>query len=109
MLMEPRPSTRARRRRLAGSTVNLSLTPKRQIEAEEYAGAVNRMVRALGRRGEAGDVQALIALSAVRKETALVMTRVAYKLRDEHGYSWGEIGLAYGISRQAAQQRWGRS
>jgi hypothetical protein len=26
-----------------------------------------------------------------------------------HGYSWAEIGLRLGISRQAAQQRWGTS
>jgi hypothetical protein len=24
-----------------------------------------------------------------------------------HGYSWPEIGVRLGISRQAAQQRWG--
>ena len=24
-----------------------------------------------------------------------------------HGYSWAEIGARLGISRQAAQQRWG--
>jgi len=27
----------------------------------------------------------------------------------EHGYSWAEIGYRLGITRQAAQQRWGTS
>ena len=26
-----------------------------------------------------------------------------------HGYSWAEIGYRLGITRQAAQQRWGTS
>ncbi len=28
-------------------------------------------------------------------------------LRTRHGYSWADIGARLGITRQAAQQRWG--
>jgi DNA-binding XRE family transcriptional regulator len=29
------------------------------------------------------------------------------ELRARHGYSWADIGLRLGVTRQAAQQRWG--
>jgi hypothetical protein len=41
-------------------------------------------------------------------ETAIDAAKAAKGLRD-HGYSWAEIGYRLGLTRQAAQQRWGTS
>lgn len=87
---------------------NQPLSPKREIESQEYARIVSAFVRALTRRGLAGDIQALIALSQCRSQISEAMQATAVTLRTEHGYSWGEVGLAFGVSRQAARQRWGR-
>ncbi len=84
---------------------NQELTPNREIEAGEYQRIVLAFVRALAKRGQAGDIQALIALAQIRKDTAGAMHDVAVALKVDHGYSFGEIGRAFGITRQAAQQR----
>lgn len=91
-----------------GSGANRSLTPKRQREAAELAGAAARMLRALSRRAEAGDVQALVCLRDLDRTMGLEQLRAAHGLNVQHGYSWAEIGLACGISRQGAFQRWGK-
>jgi hypothetical protein len=35
-----------------------------------------------------------------------ILCQVVTRLHDD-GYSWAEIGLRLGVTRQAAQQRWG--
>ena len=35
------------------------------------------------------------------------ITEAITGLRARHGYSWADIGMRLGITRQAAQQRWG--
>lgn len=91
-----------------GNGANRSLTPKRQRDAAEVASAAARMLRALSRRAEAGDVQALVCLRDLDRTMGLEQLRAAHGLNVQHGYSWAEIGLACGISRQAAFQRWGK-
>ena len=88
---------------------NQRLSRERVIESQEYARIVGAFVRALTKRGLAGDIQALIALSDCRKQISEAMAETAVALRVEHGYSWGEVGLAFGVTRQAARQRWGKS
>ncbi|MTK02443.1 hypothetical protein [Micromonospora sp. CP22] len=95
------------------STVKKSLTPripvqKRRevVENTEFAAFARRIIRAHGRRVATGDVEALrdlVALSTVIDEA---ITDAVVGLRS-FGYSWAEIGQRLGISRQAAQQRWG--
>ncbi|BCJ59008.1 MULTISPECIES: hypothetical protein [Micromonospora] len=94
-------------------TVKPTLTPnvprqKRRdiVENDEFAAFARRIIRAHGRRVATGDVEALrdlVALSAVIDEA---ITDAVVGLR-AFGYSWAEIGQRLGISRQAAQQRWG--
>ncbi len=79
------------------------------MEAAEYASFLARCVRALGRRAEAGDVEALRELATLRRVVNQTRDIAASALHDKQGWSWSEIALALGISRQAAQQRWGRS
>ena len=92
-----------------GFSDNQPLSRERVIESQEYARIVGAFVRALTKRGLAGDIQALIALSDCRKQISEAMAETAVALRVEHNYSWGEVGLAFGVTRQAARQRWGKS
>ncbi len=99
------------------SNVNQTLTPQPPtalpkprrrpvVENDEYAGFVRRIIRAHARRVASGDVEALtdmVALSSLLDES---ISQAVTGLR-AHGYSWADIGTRLGISRQAAQQRWG--
>lgn len=93
-------------------TVKASLTPaprqKRHevIENDEFAGFARRIIRAHGRRVATGDVEALRDLVALSATLDNATTDAVVGLRS-FGYSWAEIGSRLGISRQAAQQRWG--
>ncbi|MGW0503039.1 hypothetical protein [Micromonospora sp. NPDC003241] len=88
-------------------TSNVPRQKRRDIvENDEFAAFARRIIRAHGRRVATGDVEALrdlVALSAVIDEA---ITDAVVGLR-AFGYSWAEIGQRLGISRQAAQQRWG--
>jgi hypothetical protein len=67
---------------MSRSSVKAALTPKQRrrdvVENDEYAGFIRRIVRAYGRRVSNGDIEAL-----------------------------REIATRIGVTRQAAQQRWG--
>jgi hypothetical protein len=91
-------------------SVNRRLTPKRRravVENDDYAAFVRRVVAAYGRRVAAGDVEALAAMTALSADLDQAIGQAVTGLR-AHGYSWAEIGLRLGITRQAAQQRWGQ-
>lgn len=93
------------------SGVKDALTPKRAgpvVETAEYAAFVRRILKAYGRRLAVGDVDALPDLLALAGEVDAVIGKAVAGLR-EAGYSWGEIGAGLGTSKQAAQQRFGRS
>jgi hypothetical protein len=93
------------------STVKTRLTPKRprrQVENDEYAAFVRRVLRAYSRRVGGGDMEALSLLVGLADEIDAAMAEAVKGLR-AHGYSWSEIGARLGISRQAVQQRWGSS
>jgi hypothetical protein len=80
----------------------------RDVETPEYAGFARRILRAMGRRVGAGDIAALPELVALRDELDAVIGESVAALRSEpHCYSWQEIADRLGVSRQAAQQRWG--
>ena len=105
---KPARRTRTRPAQNGGFSDNHPLSRERVIESQEYARIVGAFVRALTKRGLAGDIQALIALSDCRKQISEAMAETAVALRVEHNYSWGEVGLAFGVTRQAARQRWGQ-
>jgi hypothetical protein len=90
-------------------TVKAALTPKRprrQVENDEYAAFARRVLQAYARRVGDGDVEALIILTGLAEEIGTAIARAVNGLR-AFGYSWAEIGSRLGITRQAAQQRWG--
>ena len=90
-------------------TVKARLTPKwlrRQVENDEYGAFVRRVLRAYSRRVGDGDVEGLVLLVGLAEGIDAAMAEAVKGLRG-HGYSWTEIAARLGISRQAAQQRWG--
>ena len=93
------------------SRVKARLTPnrrRRSVESDESGAFVRRVLHAYGRRVQDGDVEALVLLIGLAEEIDAAMSEAVKGLR-AHGYSWAEIGARLGISRQAAQQRWGSS
>ena len=91
------------------SGVNTPLTAKRRrrvVENDQYAAFLGRVIDAYSRRVASGDIEALTAMAALagRLEDA---TRQAIIGLRAFGYSWADIGSRLGITRQAAQQRWG--
>ena len=55
-----------------------------------------------------GDVEALALTANLASEIDNALAEAVKGLRAS-GYSWDEIGSRLGITRQAAQQRWGTS
>ncbi|WP_446212220.1 hypothetical protein [Micromonospora sp. IBSANI012] len=76
------------------------------VENDEFAAFARRIIRAHGRRVATGDVEALRDLTALSTVIDQAITDAVIGLR-AFGYSWAEIGSRLGITRQAAQQRWG--
>ncbi len=93
------------------SGVKARLTPtrrRRPVENDEYARFIRRVVRAHSRRVAGGDVDALADMTGLAAELDEAIGQAVIGLRGA-GYSWAEIGSRLGVTRQAAQQRWGRS
>jgi hypothetical protein len=94
----------------AQANVNNSLTPnrpKRVVENEEYAAFLRRVIRAYSRRVAAGDIEAITTMTAIAAEMDTAIRDAITGLRSGSGYSWADIALRLGVTRQAAQQRWG--
>ena len=107
--MTDRPSTGAPR--ASRSTVNGSLTPNRRrrpVENDEYAAFTRRVLRAYARRVASGDVDALADMTGLAAERDEVISQAVTGLRIA-GYSWAEVAARLRVTRQAAQQRGGRS
>jgi hypothetical protein len=79
---------------------------RRVVENDEFAAFVRRVVRAHGRRVGTGDVEALADLVALSDHVDHAIGQAVRGLRG-FGYSWTEIATRLGVTRQAAQQRWG--
>ena len=93
------------------AAVKNPLTPSRAgrlVENDEYAAFARRVLRAYARRIADGDVEALTLMLGLSAEIDDAISQAVQGLRGL-GYSWAEIGSRLGITRQAAQQRWGRA
>jgi hypothetical protein len=91
--------------------VNTALTAKRRprpvVENDAYTAFTRRVLAAHGRRiGRDGDVDALAQLVNLGDDIETAVQDAVTGLRG-YGYSWAEIARRLGITRQAAQQRWG--
>jgi hypothetical protein len=91
------------------SPVNNSLTANRRrrvVENDEYAAFLHRVIRAYSRRVAAGDIEAITLMADTAREIDIAMRDAITGLRAT-GYSWADIALRLGVTRQAVQQRWG--
>ncbi len=81
---------------------------RRVTENDEYAAFARRVLRAWARRVAAGDIDAVADLAAAARELDDALRDAVAGLRGK-SYSWAEIATRLGVTRQAAQQRWGGS
>jgi len=103
------PSTGHGHRSGSKNSVKRALTPKRSrpvVENDAYAAFAHRIMTAYARRIATGDVDALPLLTGLSADIDTAIQAAVTGLR-QRGYSWAEIGARLGITRQAAQQRWG--
>jgi hypothetical protein len=92
-----------------GSSVKAGLTPNRRpraVENDDFASFVRRVIRAYARRVASGDVDALADMTGMATDLDGAITQAVTGLR-KAGYSWAVIAGRLGVTRQAAQQRWG--
>jgi hypothetical protein len=79
---------------------------KRQVETHDYAAFARRIIKAHAKRVADGDIEALRGLLALSSEVDAAVAEAVQGLR-RFNYSWSEIATRLGVSRQAAQMRWG--
>lgn len=79
---------------------------KRSYEAPDMLAMIQRVTRALVRRAEEGDLEALTAIAEAERTMHAALDRAIRAAHDGPcAYSWTEIGRELHITRQAAQQR----
>ncbi|SDL04813.1 hypothetical protein SAMN05216298_2459 [Glycomyces sambucus] len=78
------------------------------VENKDFNAFARRIIRAYGRRVAEGDVDALPELIQLSASVDEAITNAVKGLRS-FGYSWSEIADRIGMTRQAAQQRWGKA
>ena len=78
------------------------------VENDQYTAFCVRILRAAGRRVADGDVEALPDLARLQQELDQALAAAVTGLRG-FGYSWADIASRLGVTRQAAQQRWGNT
>ena len=77
-------------------------------DIEEWGAFLERILRATERRVGNGDIEGLAAIARVQAIAEETMQRSVDRLRAAPwDYSWADVGRALGITRQAAQQRFG--
>ena len=95
---------------LAATTVSIlrrhPTVPWWPVDNDEYASFARRVLRAYARRVAIGDIDALTTMTDLSAEIDTAIGQAVTGLRG-FGYSWADIGARLGITRQAAQQRWG--
>lgn len=83
---------------------------RREREAPEVGAMALRVMRALVRRAEAGDWEALEQLAMIEQVAASATGEALTRMQAGTGgngvaYSWAELGSVLGVTRQSAQQR----
>ncbi len=97
---------------MSESTVKPGLTrkpakrAKHTVENPQFAAFARRILRAYARRIAAGDIEALSSMVLFGAEVDSAL-REAVRGLHGFGYSWTDIAARLGVSRQAAQMRYG--
>jgi len=80
-----------------------------KVETPEYLAMLERLIRAAGARvGDADEVD-LAELVKLRDTLDQAIDNAVTIQRVRWGRSWSEIGRGLGITKQAAQQHYGRA
>lgn len=79
-------------------------TRRREREAPEIGAMARRVTRALRRRAEGGDTEALEELLKLSREVDVEIQAAGAALH-RFGYSYTELGNVCGTTRQAARAR----
>ena len=78
------------------------------VETTAFIAMLRRMLRAAGRRVAEADEVELAELADLRAELDSVIDTAVASWR-ARGESWATVGAALGVTKQAAQQRYGRT
>jgi hypothetical protein len=81
---------------------------KRAVETADFAEMMKRMVQAHAKRVAEGDLADLADFLDIAALLDAELAHAVREMRVRLGWSWADIGTAAGITRQAAQQRWGK-
>jgi hypothetical protein len=85
------------------------MSASKRVENDEFRAAIARMIRAYGERVADADDFDLGEMVTLRDDLERAINAAITGQRATYGYSWSVIGNALGITRQAAQQRYGAS
>lgn len=85
--------------------MNTNRAPR--TEADEFGAFARRILRAYSRRVADRDIDGLAGLAQLRDDVDGAIVAAVAGLQAA-GYSWTDIGRTLGITRQAAQQRYGK-
>jgi hypothetical protein len=88
-------------------TENRGSRPGGRSDNAAYLSFVRRVLRGYARRVGSGDTDDLPELVSLRSEVDELITRAVRELRVSAGLSWAQIAAGLGVTRQAAQQRYG--
>ncbi|MBF6483833.1 hypothetical protein IU431_06635 [Nocardia otitidiscaviarum] len=88
-------------------TVNDALTYGGDLGFSEFAPFIRRVLVEWAREVALSDPDAFAEMVDIAAEFTDALAPTARALRKAGGFSWAEIAEPLGISRQAAQQRWG--
>lgn len=80
----------------------------RERDTSEYSKMMGRMLRAYSKRVGDADPEDLAEMLEVYAQFGAAIQDAVTSQRQRHGTSWADIGRGAGITRQAAQQRWGQ-
>lgn len=69
---------------------------------------LRRMVKGLGRRIADGDPADLADAIRLQRELDSVIREAVAGMREQAGFSWQQLADELGVSKQAAQQKYGR-
>lgn len=84
------------------------MSARAEVETGPFLQFVRRIIRRAGARVGQADDWELGELVGLRDEVEDAIARAVQGLRAQ-GHSWAYIGDGLGISRQAAQQRYGKA
>ena len=77
-------------------------------ETSEYAKMMRRMVRGFAKRVAEGDPADFAEMVATAQAMDEALAHAVTAMRENHGFSWAQIAHELGMTRQGAQQRFGR-